>query len=186
MRSGEGALADGNQHTLPLVREGLRISPIPSLPLFAVNKSRTAPSVVAGIDAALGFPAPRNPNGCSWSPKGEAFCFWASPNSWLVRGEATDAAMGERLSSGLRDVTAGIAAMDGLRGWKVSGVHAARLLSRGCHIDFRDSAFPAGSGVRTHFVFDAVFIVRNTDGYCLYFDGSFYSAMEEWLAQASD
>ena len=152
--------------------------------MLLLTQSRVALPITDRLDSVLGYGAPRTPNSCTGPQSGAGFCFWFAPYQWLVRVDDTDMALVGRLTTSLEGVTAAITNATGLRGLRLEGSYAARCLSRGCHIDFRDTAFPAGSGVRTHFLFDAAFIVRNSEGYSLYYDGSYQAAMEEWLIEA--
>ncbi|RJQ89112.1 sarcosine oxidase subunit gamma [Amycolatopsis panacis] len=133
-----------------LSRAGLGLTVTPEPPAAAVDVRLEAPG--PGGDAlgrALGTALPLTPN--TWTHTSDGQLIWLSPDEWLVTAED---GRPDELESELRWI---VSAYDGAAvdvsaqrtTLRLRGPLARDLLTFGCALDLRPSAFPAGSAAQT-------------------------------------
>ncbi len=142
-----------------------------------------------GADAVgrvLGAALPLEPN--TFARTGDGEIIWLGPDEWLV---ASATAQPEEFEDELGWV---VSAYDGAAvdvsaqrtGIRVGGPVARELLSFGCALDLRRSAFPIGSCAQTTVGLAGVLILALGDGFRLLVRPSFAGHLAAWLVDAAE
>jgi len=165
-------------------RPDITIAAIHGLSLILLSKARGT-RITAELDNALGYAPPDGARQCTRPLAGGGFCLWHAPHQWLI---GADAAEGPGLLRALRTAmdghTVGLLDFAGaLEGLRIEGEGAKALLAKACLLDFRDQAFPAGTGTRALFAEQAVFIIRRDAApiYELFYDWSADPTIRAWM-----
>jgi heterotetrameric sarcosine oxidase gamma subunit len=165
-------------------QQEVTVTAVRGLSLMLLTKARGT-TVTAELGNALGYAPPDGARQCTRPAKGAGFCLWHAPHQWLI---ATDAAEGPGLVRALRGAMEGhtIGVLDfagALEGLRIGGTGAMALLAKGSLLDFRDQAFPPGTGARTLFAEQSVFILRrDAASACeLFYDWSAEPAIRAWF-----
>jgi sarcosine oxidase subunit gamma len=142
-----------------------------------------------GADAvrrSLGVALPVEPN--TWSHTGDGQIIWLGPDEWLVTSS------GARPEEVEREWDRVVSAFDGAAvdvsaqrtGIRLGGALARELLSFGCSLDLRPSAFPAGCCAQTTVGRAGVVILALDDGFRLFVRPSFAGYLVDWLFDAAE
>lgn len=138
-------------------------------------------AIVKAIQDKLGLALPANAH--ETTSIGETTALWLGPNRWLILSNedcraqianaiGTDAAVIDQSHS--RSVV------------EISGASVSALLSKGCSLDFHQSAFPVGTCKATHFAHLSILIQRlDKTVFRLYLPRSFAASGWEWLMDAA-
>jgi sarcosine oxidase, subunit gamma len=139
------------------------------------------------VARSLGSALPREPN--TWTDLGDGQIIWLGPDEWLVTSSSTDP---ETFEEALRGVVSGDggAAVDvsaQRTSVRLRGALARELLSFGCSLDLRPSAFPAGACAQTTVGRAAVLLLALGEGDVRVFVGpSFAGYLADWLIDAAE
>ena len=109
-----------------------------------VRGDASAPSFVSEAQRLSGLALPLEP--CTGTRAAARSMLWLGPRSWLWIDGADGAAPDFDSSRSVLNAVAG-ALFDlsaAYAGWRLSGALAATVLNRGCPLDLRPRAFPAG------------------------------------------
>ncbi|GAA3562795.1 sarcosine oxidase subunit gamma [Amycolatopsis ultiminotia] len=170
-----------------LSREAAGLVVTPEPPVAAVDVRLEAPG--PGADAfgrALGTALPLVPN--TWTHTTDGQLIWLGPDEWLVTAE--DSA-GHELERELGWI---VSAYDGAAvdvsaqrtGIRLRGARARDLLSFGCSLDLRSSAFPSGSAAQTALGQTAVLLLAlGEQDLRLFVRPSFAGYLAEWILDAA-
>jgi sarcosine oxidase, subunit gamma len=141
----------------------------------------------AAVESALGSALPVEPNTWTSTPDGQII--WLGPDEWLVtskisRPHELEDSLGKVVSAhdgAAVDVSAQRTTI------RLSGKLARELLSFGCSIDLRPSAFPTGSSAQTNIGQAGVLILAlgNGDDFRLFVRPSFAGYLADWLLDAA-
>jgi sarcosine oxidase, subunit gamma len=147
---------------------------------------RGGPEVRAAAATVLGVGV--HSIACRAETRGTRSALWLGPDEWLLlaadaEGAALGAALGTALSSlphSLVDVSHRQSAL------RVSGAHAATLLSAGCPLDLDARAFPVGMCTRTMLAKAEVVLWRTEpEAFRLEAWRSFMDYISQFLAEAT-
>ncbi|MBV8964089.1 MAG: sarcosine oxidase subunit gamma [Hyphomicrobiales bacterium] len=106
-------------------------------------------STIGRVAAAFGVEPAMEP--CRASVSGERAALWLGPDEWLLLARESEAPdLIEKLTVALAPLSFSLVDVSHRQvGLKVSGEHAALLLSAGCPLDLDRQAFPIGMCTRT-------------------------------------
>ncbi|KAA5834978.1 sarcosine oxidase subunit gamma family protein [Saccharopolyspora hirsuta] len=166
--------------------DGLVVKPEEPAAAADVRIDPTGPGAEA-VERALGAALPVEPNTWTATPAGQAI--WLGPDEWLVtskisRPHELEDSLGKVVAEhdgAAVDVSAQRTAI------RLSGELARELLSFGCSIDLRPSAFPRGSCAQTTIGQAGVLILALGDGddFRLFVRPSFAGYLADWLLDAA-
>jgi sarcosine oxidase subunit gamma len=168
--------------------DGLTIQPEDGIAAVDLRLDPASAGATA-VGRALGSALPAEPN--IWTPTGEGQIIWLGPDEWLVTSntalphelEDTLSSMASAYDGAAVDVSAQRTSI------RLRGARARELLSLGCSIDLRPSAFPLGSSAQTTVAQTGVLILALGDGgddFRLFVRPSFAGYLADWLLDAAE
>lgn len=165
----------------PITAPQLRIGCIALDRIEVLRVRRESEGMLAGVEAALGAPLPREPNhAVGRRPR----LLWLAPQDWMiVNGTAN-------WSKGLMVDGAGLAHVadvtDGRAVFEVSGANGRALLAKGTSIDLHPRVFAPGRCAQTLFAQTRILIDQVSDDpvYHLYADRSYAHHLTAWFEDA--
>ncbi|PKW17096.1 sarcosine oxidase subunit gamma [Saccharopolyspora spinosa] len=166
--------------------DGLMVKPEESMAAVDLRVDAAGPGAEA-VERALGSALPVEPN--TWTHTTDGQIIWLGPDEWLVtsknaRPHELEDSLGQVVSAhggAAVDVSAQRTTI------RLSGGRARELLSFGCSIDLRASAFPNGSSAQTSIGQTGVLILAlgSGDDFRLFVRPSFAGYLADWLLDTS-
>src|SRR5690606_33042206 len=141
------------------------------------------------LGRALGTALPTEPN--TWTHTTDGQLVWLGPDEWLV----TDTRIDTRPSEFEKELGRIVSAFDGAAvdvsaqrtSIRLHGSLARELLSLGCSLDLRPSAFPPGSCAQTRIGQAGVLLIAlGADDFRLFVRQSFAEYLADWLLDAAE
>ncbi|MGC7101653.1 sarcosine oxidase subunit gamma [Amycolatopsis lurida] len=164
---------------------GLIAYPEPECAAVDLRVDPAGPGAEA-VGRALGTALPVEPN--TWTHTADGQLIWLGPDEWLV---TSSTALPEQFEQELGWV---VSAFDGAAvdvsaqrtSIRLRGEQARELLSLGCSIDLRPTAFGQGACAQTHLGQTGVLLLAlGTDDFRLFVRQSFAAYLADWLVDAA-
>ncbi|MBK1787664.1 sarcosine oxidase subunit gamma [Prauserella cavernicola] len=139
------------------------------------------------LGRALGTALPAEPN--TWTHTADGQLIWLGPDEWLLTSAGGDPAELERELGWV------VSAFDGAAvdvsaqrtSLRLRGELARELLSLGCSLDLRPTAFPAGTCAQTHVGQTVVLLLAlGADDFRLFVRQSFAGYLADWVLDTAE
>jgi sarcosine oxidase subunit gamma len=165
----------------PITAPQLRIGRIPVDRIEILRARGSSDAMLAGVEAALGAPLPREPNrAVARRPR----LLWLAPQDWMIVNGTADwsrTLMADQASlAHVVDVTEGRVVFE------VSGAYGRALLAKGTSIDLHPRVFVPDRCAQTLFAQTRILIDKVSDDpvYHLYADRSYAHHLTAWFEDA--
>jgi sarcosine oxidase subunit gamma len=165
--------------------DGLMIRPDDGVAAVDVRIDAAGPGAAA-VGRVLGSALPTEPN--TWTHTVDGQIIWLGPDEWLVTSagvlphefEDSLGSVVEAYDGASVDVSAQRTSL------RLRGALARELLSFGCSIDLRPSAFPAGSCAQTVIGRTGVLLLALGEGFRIFVRQSLAGCFAAWLLDAAE
>jgi len=169
----------------PVHASSLQISELPLGGIIRIQGSSKDAAFRSAVKAALAVDVPPPENSTS---SADVRLAWAGPNEFLCFCPlATEMKYEQRLSRALVGHFATVTLVSDSRlGLQITGTQAASFLSKGCAIDLHAASFGIGHTVTTRFAGLPAMLLRDEDGYVIYFDIGYVEFLMKWVVDGAE
>jgi len=167
----------------PLVAASSVLEPLPPATRYILRGGEAATAAAAAA-FGVGIPA----SACHALAAGERAALWLGPDEWLLLAPEEDgAAVAAALAAALSNLPHSLVEVSHRQSaLRLSGAHAATVLSAGCPLDLDAGAFPVGMCTRTMVAKAEVILWRTGAAtFRLEVARSFVAYVSEFLADAA-